>query len=161
MTRSPMKERPLMRRDDCWAARLLTWFLRLLGVVDLAAVVAVVMPRSWMQWGCVVTGLASFPDEPLAGYLARSASAMYAIFGVLFIAMATDVEHYRRLIRLTALLAILLGLALIIIDLAEGMPVWWTLVEGPFVVLTGAIILVLQGRTVPPGFATESVSSAD
>ena len=36
------------------------------------------------------------------------------------------------------------------IDLAEGMPRWWTLFEGPAFAATGAVVLALQRQTDAP-----------
>jgi len=55
--------------------------LRVLGVTDTLAFIAVVMPTTWIQWGHQWSGLGEFPDAPIAGYLARSASALYALHG--------------------------------------------------------------------------------
>lgn len=131
------------------ASAWLVGLLRLIGLIDLAAVVAVAMPRSWMQWGCMVTGLADFPTEPLAGYLARSASAMYALFGLLLLVLSTDILRYWLIIRTVAGLAMMHGMTMVFVDWLEGMPLWWTLVEGPTTASTGLLIWLVQGWVQP------------
>ena len=56
-------------------------FLRVVGTVALLAVVAVVMPYSWMDAVHQRLGMGKLPPEPIVGYLARSTSAFYAMLG--------------------------------------------------------------------------------
>jgi len=142
-----MLERQAPRPDPA-ALQPLVWLLRSCGAIDLLAAVAVVMPRAWMQLGCEWTGLEPFPEQPLAGYLARSASALYALHGVLVLAMSCDVLHYWKLLRLLAFVAVGHGLLMVGIDLAEEMPLWWTLVEGPTFSVTGLLVLAAQRYAV-------------
>jgi hypothetical protein len=46
------------------------------------------------------------------------------------------------LIRFFASMAVALGLVMLGIDLGEGMPTWWTCVEGPSFGATGALVLI-------------------
>lgn len=104
------------------------------------------MPDRWItgihQW----LGLGEFPDRPIAFYLARSTSAMYALHGALFICMSSDVQRYRPLIRLLACCMMVMGGGLIATDVCSGLPVWWILIEGPFAVVFGALLLFLLGK---------------
>jgi hypothetical protein len=128
--------------------RALAGVLRLFGVVDLLALCAVFLPRRWMEVGHAWTGLGSMPDGPLIGYLARSTSALYALHGATVLFVSFDVVRYRRLITFLAAVALVHGLIFLGIDLAEGMPAWWTLLEGPAITGTGIVVLtLLAGRS--------------
>jgi hypothetical protein len=130
--------------------------LRVLGGVDLLALVAVVMPRGWMAQGHAWAGLGELPTAPIVGYLGRSASFLYALHGATVLFISFDVARYRPLITFLAIIALAHGAVMLGIDLAEGMPLWWTVVEGPGFTATGAVVLSLQvrGRRGPhPGKA--------
>ena len=118
--------------------------LRTLGVIDMLAFVAVVMPATWIQLGHESAGLGEFPTAPIAGYLARSASALYGLHGMMVFYMSFRVARYWELIRFMAILALFHGLVILVIDLAEGMPNWWTIVEAPAFASTGASVLLAQ-----------------
>jgi len=117
--------------------------------MDLVALVAVFLPRDAMQWACLHLGLGEMPAGPLAGYLARSGSLMYALHGAMVLFVSFDVPRYGRLIRLFAWLAVAHGVLLLGIDFTEGMPGWWQCVEGPCFSLTGVVVLLLQRRAAP------------
>jgi hypothetical protein len=92
---------------------------------------------------------------PVVEYLARSVSAFYALVGALCVVVASDVDRYRPLVRLLGMGVALMGLVLLFIDLAAGMPWWWTASEGPGSIVVGAVLFVLArpGRRGggPPG----------
>lgn len=123
-----------------WLALLLFAF----GILDLAALAAVGMPREWMGLLHAGAGLGSLPDAPVVGYLARSASALYALHGALMLALSSDVVRYAPLIRFLGWAAILHGLVIFGIDQAEAMPIWWRFAEGPCFSLTGIVTLIVQ-----------------
>ena len=119
---------------DCAApvsVRPLRVVLRVLGVTDMLAFIAVVMPTAWIHWGHQWSGLGEFPDAPISAYLARSASALYGLHGLMIIYMSFDVRRYWPLIRFMASIAVAHGIVMFGIDLAAGMPAWWTSFEGP------------------------------
>ena len=93
-------------------------------------------------------GLAPLPDVPLTFYLARSTSILYALHGVVLLQASTDVVRYRPLIVLIGVSNVAFGAVLLGIGATSGMPWWWTMVEGPFVMAAGVAILVLL-RHVP------------
>jgi hypothetical protein len=64
-------------------------------------------------------------------YLARSLSAFYTLVGALCLVMASDLERYRPLVRFLGLAFALMSVVLLGVDLAAGMPWWWTASEGP------------------------------
>lgn len=122
--------------------------LRGLGVVNFAAAIAVVAPRSWLANCHATIGLGSFPTEPIAGYLARTTSLWFASFGVLLWFVARDVQRYASLIAFLGGAMLIQGLVVIVIDWCESMPAWWIAVEGPTCVLLGTAILVLLRQSM-------------
>jgi hypothetical protein len=126
------------------AERWLTLVLRIGGVMMALAFLAVVMPRHCMATTHEWLGLAELPDGPIVEYLARSLSAFYAMHGALFLMVSTDVRRYGPVITLLAVLGVALGIGLIAIDIAAGLPLYWIAIEGPFVTDASALILVLR-----------------
>jgi len=125
---------------------ILAWLLRFVGVIMLTALGAVVMPVQWMnavhQW----VGLGELPDVPIVGYLTRSVSALYALHGALLVFVASDVLRYLPLVRFLAVAGILFGILMSGIDFLVGMPLSWTVGEGPFVTVLSVAILRLTAR---------------
>ena len=124
--------------------RWLKLLLRITGVVMLLAVVAFVMPRSWMVWTHRWLRMGKFPGAPIAEYLARSTSGLYATLGGLMLLTASDVRRYAPVVSfLAGALAAksLLGLAF---GLWMGMPLYWLV--GDLVSACGfaVVVLVLQ-----------------
>jgi hypothetical protein len=111
--------------------------LRAFGVLDVCAAGAVVMPVRWMAAAHAWLGLGVMPDGPLVGYLARSAAALYVLHGAMVLFLSLDVRRYWRLITFLAVAAVLHGAVMLGIDLAEGMPFWWTAFEGAGFAATG------------------------
>jgi hypothetical protein len=117
--------------DHSAGSRRLAVWLRVIGGIDLLAAVAVVLPTEWHAAIHAELDLGNWPDAPIAAYLARSASWMYALCGALLLYLSGDVPRYRALIRFLCVCGVVTGAVLVGIDLAVGMPVWWTLTEGP------------------------------
>ena len=88
----------------------------------------------------------SFPKSRSPDYLARCTSVWCGLYGLLLWFVAGNVSRYSRLITLLAYAMIVHGLALIAIDLAEGMPGWWTATEGPCCSVLGTLLLAIQQR---------------
>lgn len=122
--------------------------LRIIGSAALLAFVAVVMPYSWMNAIHKWLGMGELPSEPIVGYLARSTSAFYALLGGLMWVVSFDLKRYRRILIYLGTAIIFFGAALFAVDLLEGMPLWWSLGEGPFNVVFGIVIFVLARRLV-------------
>jgi hypothetical protein len=76
-------------------------------------------------------------------YLARSLSAFYAVMGALCLMLTSDLERYRPLVRFLGLAFALMSLVLLGVDLAAGMPWWWTTSEGLGGVVFGALLFLL------------------
>ncbi len=131
-------------------ARLLQLFLRLTAIVCGLALVAVFMPRHWIDLIDRFIGLSPFPYAPIATYLARCLSAFYALYGGLMWLCSTDIPRYRTLILATALVQLVAAPLLLALDLSLSLPLSWTLSEAPTVLLSGLIQLLLILRTPAP-----------
>src|SRR5437588_9538699 len=121
--------RPGMQGDEAHgclamtrADKALVILLRFVGVPALFALVAVVMPVSWMAATHRWLGLGEMPTAPVVEYLARSLSAFYAVMGALCLVMAADLERYRPLVRFLGVVFALMSVAVLGVDLAAGMP---------------------------------------
>jgi hypothetical protein len=123
--------------------KALVLLLRTVGVTALFALVAVFMPVSWMAATHRWLGLGEIPIAPVVEYLARSLSAFYAVFGALCLLVAFDLERYRPLVRSLGVAFALMSLVLLGVDLAAGMPWWWSASEGPGGAMFGALLFVL------------------
>lgn len=124
--------------------RTLVLSLRIMGTIDVLAIVATLMPDAWIELGHQWTGMGEFPRSPIAFYLARSASALYALHGIMIVFMSFEVERFLPLIRFLSKLAIIHGLVVVAVDWTSEMPFWWVLAEGPIFALTGAWILAVS-----------------
>jgi hypothetical protein len=125
------------------ADKVLAILLRVMGAGGLLALIAVFLPLSWMAATHRWLGLGEMPTGPVVEYLARSLSILYALFGALFLVVAADLERYRPLVRFLALACVPLSLVFLGVDLAAGMPWWWTACEGPPGIGVGALLYVL------------------
>jgi len=112
----------------------------------LLALVFVVAPRAWMEEIHTALGLGVFPDTPIVWYLARSTSAFYAMMGGLYWLASFDMGRQRRLLLFLGWWTVVLGVMLCGIDLWVGLPLSWTLSEGPVVILMGLALLYLISR---------------
>ena len=131
-----------MTRQD----RFFKLFLRVIGTAALFALVAVVMPYSGMNAIHKWLGLGQLPAEPIVGYLARSTSAFYAMLGALLWVVSFDLVRHRLILRFLGVAIIVFGVMLLAVDFIEGMPLWWSLWEGPINMAFGTIILILSNR---------------
>jgi hypothetical protein len=130
---------------------LVILFRYLLGVGSLFAQVAVFMPMSWMAATHRWLGLVEMPTGPVVEYLARSLSSFYAVMGALCLVVAADLDRYRPLVRFLGLAFAPMSLVLLGVDLAAGMPWWWSASEGPGGVVFGALRFVLARPAHPIG----------
>jgi hypothetical protein len=126
--------------------RFFKLFLRIVGSVAILALIAVAMPYSWMntihQW----LGLGELPNQPIVGYLARSTSAFYAFLGGLLWCLSFHLHRYRPAIHFLGAAISIFGVILFIVDLVEGLPLWWSLAEGPINIIFGIIIFTFSRR---------------
>jgi hypothetical protein len=132
------------------AERLVKLVLRLGGVLLGAALVAVFLPfetmarihRDWL-------GMGELPDRPIVDYLARSLSLFYAAQAPLHFMAAADLRRLRPLALYLGWFHLVLGAALVVVDLHAGMTAFWIWNEGPPAVAVGALILLLLRRIEP------------
>jgi hypothetical protein len=109
----------------------LVLLLRAFGAICLAALVPLWMPGEWIRSAHEWLGWGTFPEQPVAMYMARSNSALAAFYGGLLWVLATDVRRYRAPIRYQAAAILVYSAAGIVQGRAAGMP-WWFVV-GDFV----------------------------
>ena len=136
--------------------RLFKLFLRTTGSVALLAVVAVAMPYSWMNAIHESLGMGPLPTEPIVGYLARSTSAFYALFGGLMWVVSFDLARYRAVLCYLGAATLLFGATLLAVDFVEGMPWWWRSFEGPINMAFGVLILAASLRRPHSGVCSNS-----
>jgi hypothetical protein len=137
-----LKEEPPVSDSKTW----LICALRGIGCLDLCALVAVVMPTGWMEVAHEALGMGTFPAAPVAAYLARTTSALYALHGATLVFVSFDVDRYAKLIRFLALATCVLGGVVLAIDLPLALPDWWRYGEGPCIAAGGVIVLALVRR---------------
>jgi hypothetical protein len=125
--------------------RLLVFLLRLAGTVTVTAFLAMFLPVEWMVSTHRWLGLGEFPRTPVVDYLARSAAALYGFHGALLLLISRDPIKHLTIVRFVACMNVLFGVMIIAIDLHAGMPLVWTLLEGPPIIALG---LVLWGLTL-------------
>ena len=94
-------------------------------------------------------GMGALPAPPLTDYLARSTSFLYAIHGALLLLISTDVRRYRPLVLLFGWSDVLFGATMLWFDLRLGMPLWWSLAEGPGLVAIGVVVVWLGSGVRP------------
>ncbi len=127
-----------------WRPKALEIVLRVTGALLLTALIPAVMPFAWMQGIHRLLGMEELPEMPITGYLTRSLSAMYALHGVLVLFVSLDVRRYLPVVKCLAVLGILFGLSMLVLDFTVGMPWFWSVCEGPIVVILGGAILGLS-----------------
>ena len=110
-----------MNKYERWLKILLWGF----GVPPALAVVPFVMPRSWMSRAHEWLGLGLLPDKPIVEYLARYASGMSALYGLLLLLLASDVRRYAAIITFQAWMIMALSAVGLVLGFRAGMPAWW------------------------------------
>ena len=120
--------------------------MRVVGGVMLVALMAALMPLDWMATAHAWLGLGELPEAPLVEYLARSACLLYGLLGALFVRVAGDLERYAPIARFLGATFVVLGVAIIGVDLDAGMPLYWTLWEGPPTIAVGLAMIWLAPR---------------
>jgi len=123
------------------AEKLLKVLLYATGVSCALGAVALFMPRSWMVLGHEWLGMGAFPAQPVAEYLARETSGMYAFYGVLLLCLAGDVRRYRRIVTLSALSIWLVATVMLFYG---GMPTFWLWSDFGSAASMCAGVLILQ-----------------
>lgn len=133
---------------------ILKVMLRVIGSVACLAFFCMVMPYSWMNAVHEWLGMGTLPAEPVVGYLARSTCAFYGMLGGLLWVVSFDLRRHRLVLcYIGGVITFFFGLALFVVDLLEGMPLFWTIGEGPFNAVFGVVILYLSYRIEPQASA--------
>ncbi|MGF1581933.1 MAG: hypothetical protein ACFCD0_21620 [Gemmataceae bacterium] len=128
--------------------KLLVLLLYVGGIAQSLAVVAIFFPYSWMEriHGWMLEEQIS--DTTIFSYLTRSLSMLYVAWGVVYLYIVTDVDHYLRFLLFLARLKIVLGFSLLILDVVAGMPLPWTLLEGPGIMIFSSVLVVLVRKRI-------------
>jgi hypothetical protein len=135
---------PAMTRD---LARRLLWIVVIAnGVAMLTAVVPMLMPRSWIVWTHARLGMGEFPAQPIAEYLACLTSGVYAIFGLVLLICARDLDRYAAVITAIVGGVAVLSVVMLLYGLRIGIPTWWLIGDGVTAIGSGVIVLYLQRR---------------
>ena len=139
---------PMGKADDRVTSqrRTLVILLRAVAIMGMAAIVAVVMPHSWMNWFHQKMGLGELPDIPIVGYLTRSLSAFYVWIGALAWFASRDLDRHLPIVRFFAATGAGVGIVLTGIDFAIGIPWWWALSAGLFAIFYFGAIWWLARR---------------
>jgi hypothetical protein len=133
-----------MTKNHTDAQRAQAWLLRLGGATEILAFFAVVMPRSWMAVAHAWLGLGEMPGGPVLIFLARQASFVYGMHGILLWIIASDVVRFRPLVIFTGISFLIAAPVFFIIDYTAGMPLWWTVGDSAGCAFFGAGLLLLD-----------------
>jgi hypothetical protein len=123
--------------------RILALLLRVTAGVLLLAVAPVFFPHAWMAAINRSAGLGELPDTAIVGYLTRSLSAVYAFHGALVLFISLDVRRWLPIIIIMAALGVVFGAFMLALDVHLGMPLSWTVCEGPLIIVLYALIFLL------------------
>jgi hypothetical protein len=128
------------------ARRTLTILLRLAGGMLVLAFPTMLLPVEWMASTHAWLGLGEFPRTAIVDYLARSVAAFNGFHGLLLLILATDPRRHIRIVQFVAFMNVTFGLMMVAVDLHAGLPLMWTLLEGPPIVVFGIVIAILTRR---------------
>ena len=127
-----------------WRLRAIVILLRLAGGMTVLAFCAMFLPVDVMESTHNLLGIGEFPRSPLVDYLTRSVAALYGFHGCLLLLISTDPVKYRAIVYYAAVMNLLFGIIMVAIDLHAGMPLVWTLIEGPPISVLGLVLGVLN-----------------
>lgn len=132
------------------AERWLRIVLRVTAAAMMVAVVAVVMPRSWLSAAHRGLGLGELPPGVLVEYLARTLSALYAAVGGLLWLVSYNVRKHVGVIRYVA--AAMLVLAITIVTALwphSDEPFYWLIVIDASTGVAFGIVTLVLARKLP------------
>ena len=127
--------------------RVLVIVLRALGIFDMFALVAVVMPFEWSAIAHAALGMGELPEKPIVDYLICSTSLLYALHAAMILYVSCDVRRYGPFITFFARVTLVHGTVLGLIDWRAGMPLWWRIQEPVAYWVIGSVVLLLQRLT--------------
>jgi hypothetical protein len=125
---------------------ILAWLLRLVGLVEILAFIAVIMPRAWMEASHTWLGLGEMPHGSVLMFLIRQASYSYGMHGVSLWVIASEVTRFRALIVFNGVAYLLAAPVFFTIDYLSGMPLWWAIGDSTACGLVGVALLWCQNR---------------
>ena len=134
-------------------ARILALLLRIAGTFLCTAFFAMIMPTVWMADTHAWLGMGELPRMPVVEYLTRSIAPLYGFHGVLMLLVASYLRRLRPVAVYIGCMNVLFGLFVTVIDFEAGLPLWWSVGEGPPIAAFGVVILWL----VRTGVADETV----
>lgn len=137
--------------------RLLRLLLRAGASVLVTAFAAMLLPVDWMAATHEWLGMGEFPRRPVVDYLARSVAGLYGFHGILLFIVAQDPVKYRTIVSYLAFMNAAFGLMMIAVDLHAGLPWFWTLAEGPSLLLIGILLAALNGPAAKSTGARSSI----
>jgi hypothetical protein len=121
--------------------QILVVVLRVAGLVTCTAFLAIFLPIDWMAATHERLGLGVFPRTPLVDYLTRSVAALYGFHGALVLLVSRDPVRHKAIVRYIGVANLLFGTVMVFIDLHAGLPMLWTVAEGPPVAALGLLVL--------------------
>jgi len=124
--------------------QMLKSLLRLAGIVEMLAFIAVVMPRSWMEVSHEWLGMGEMPGGPLIMFMIRQASYSYGMHGVSLWILSLDVNRFRPLVVFNGIAFLLAAPVFFAIDYSSGVPLWWMVTDPLSCGVFGAGILWLS-----------------
>jgi len=133
------------------AKNWLKFILRFNGILAALAVVAVLMPQSWLVW-CVSKVEPGLHVGLLVSYLARALSMFFVLVGILLIEFAKDVERYKtpiRIIPIWCLFAIFsfgICVSTSLPHITEQWFFWAITIDGVYSLVMIIAVLILQSR---------------
>ncbi|NLY03034.1 MAG: hypothetical protein GXY83_43840 [Rhodopirellula sp.] len=128
------------------AERAVIVLLRIYAAILLTALIPAVMPLVWMEEIHRGLGMGELPADRIVQYLTRSQSGLYAVQGALFLFISLNVRRLLPVVKCLAVLKILFGIGMLALDIVVGMPLLWTLGEGPVIIFLGCLLLGLTNR---------------
>ena len=131
----------MLKESAVISEQIFKLILRIMGCISLSALIFVVAPDAWMESIHESLGMGQLPDQPVVGYLARSTSAFYALLGGLLWVVSFDLGRHRQVLIFLGVAIAVFGVVLLGVDWWEGMPTFWVLGEGPFVIAFGLFVL--------------------
>jgi hypothetical protein len=124
--------------------RVIVLLLRLAGCVTASAFLAMFLPVDWMAATHQRLGLGEFPRVPLVDYLTRSVAALYGFHGLLLLLVSADPIRYRAIVSYVAIMNVVFGVIMVVIDVHAGLPIIWTVLEGPPIIAFGVVLALLN-----------------
>lgn len=125
------------------AERIVAGLQRFVGAVCTLGVAGLFMPPDAMAGIHEWSGLGAFPDAPITVYLARSTSALCALYGGLLILTARDVKRYRAVVAYQAWGILLVSAGVAAMCLESGRLSWFIVADAAICWLYAVPVLIL------------------